>query len=393
MATTKELMLQAQQLIRDRNYAEARRLLLTINHPKAKEWLERIDQIEPQPVQTTLTQPDSGSSDWLQTMSRNEGITATAPFPQKPLEPKRPQPAIRSSSPVIVEEKTKLPFLGAIGLILVTAIGGFLIGGGLYLSSLEFYAIIASVAIAGGLGGGLMWLVIKATKVRDTFIVGILAFVFSLLAYGTYRYLEYDGFRSDFRQAIYEEEPNADPVLVEEYIDEILVEETGQPGLLGFLIIQAQEGLSMTFSSRYSSRDSGVPLTLSPALTVIYWFFEILIMTVAAAFIADNAAAHPFCDDTNHWLKFEKLKGRVPRESIEAFGNALSREDYAAAAGLLEKRRFISQPFLVVEVGRCHEKSADALLKITRQQGRSSKVIVNDPIPADAYKALVSTQA
>src|SRR5690606_16407470 len=144
------------------------------------------------------------------------------------------------------------------------------------------------------------------------FIVAVMGLALALLSYGTYRYLEYNAFRTEVRQFIYEEEPNADPVLVESYIDAVLIEETGQSGLMGFLVVQAEEGLSMNFRSRYSSSSSsGIPISLSPPLTVVYWIVEILIISAIAMATAAGAVNHPFCEETNTWLKFEKLSGRI----------------------------------------------------------------------------------
>lgn len=47
MATTKEKMIEAQQLIKARQYDDARRILVKIDHPKATEWLAKIDKVAP----------------------------------------------------------------------------------------------------------------------------------------------------------------------------------------------------------------------------------------------------------------------------------------------------------------------------------------------------------
>ncbi len=44
----KEQMARASQLIKAKQYSEARKLLKTIDHPKAKEWLGKLDQIAPE---------------------------------------------------------------------------------------------------------------------------------------------------------------------------------------------------------------------------------------------------------------------------------------------------------------------------------------------------------
>ena len=44
--TTKQLR-QAQRLIKSGRYVQARRLLVTIDHPRARHWLEKLDKIAP----------------------------------------------------------------------------------------------------------------------------------------------------------------------------------------------------------------------------------------------------------------------------------------------------------------------------------------------------------
>lgn len=368
MPTPKEKMLEAQQRIRERDFAGARRILRTVDHPKAQEWLARLDEVDPQD-----DSPSMPSRGWADAAER---------------EPRRQTP-VRQSSPVIVEERSKLPFLGTL-LLLVTAIaGGLAVGGLLYLSSLVVYIVLASVGLAGGLCAVLLMGVIKVGKVRDGVVVGFLGLMMGLLAYGTFRYMEYLAFRQDVRQMIYQEEPAADPQLVEAYIDDVLVQETGRPGLIGFWIYEAQQGLSLTLRSRYSSPDRGIPISLSPQLTVVYWIVEILITGGVAAVLAADAAGKPFCEETNRWLKFEKLRGHVPKESFPMFSEALQHEDFATAASLLEERRSMGLPRLLVEVGRCHKRSQEARLKITREDGRNSEVIMNSSVPIFVYDELV----
>jgi len=56
MGTLRDQMLQAPDLIKQKRYAEARAILQTIEHPKAKEWLIRLDQVAPEkPKREPLT--------------------------------------------------------------------------------------------------------------------------------------------------------------------------------------------------------------------------------------------------------------------------------------------------------------------------------------------------
>lgn len=46
MATPQEQMVQARDLIGQKRYKDARSILNTVNHPKAREWLAKLDEIE-----------------------------------------------------------------------------------------------------------------------------------------------------------------------------------------------------------------------------------------------------------------------------------------------------------------------------------------------------------
>ena len=52
-----ERMLKARELIAAKRYAEARAILETIDHPKAKEWLAKLDVIAPNAAQPNPTSP------------------------------------------------------------------------------------------------------------------------------------------------------------------------------------------------------------------------------------------------------------------------------------------------------------------------------------------------
>ncbi len=53
---SKQKMLQARDLIREKRFEEARAILQTVDHPTAEEWLRRLDKIDP-PVQAEIPPP------------------------------------------------------------------------------------------------------------------------------------------------------------------------------------------------------------------------------------------------------------------------------------------------------------------------------------------------
>lgn len=64
MASDQDRLIQARDLIKDKRYAEARQLLKSINHPKAKEWLAKLDTIDPPPAPSPQRSRTSSGPSW-----------------------------------------------------------------------------------------------------------------------------------------------------------------------------------------------------------------------------------------------------------------------------------------------------------------------------------------
>lgn len=54
---TKRQMMKAKQLIDQKKYADARKLLVSVNHPTAKQWVDKIDAMQPAKKQSSGTNP------------------------------------------------------------------------------------------------------------------------------------------------------------------------------------------------------------------------------------------------------------------------------------------------------------------------------------------------
>lgn len=246
----KEDMLRARDLIKAKRYDEARAILTTIDHPTARDWLDKISQLNSDPV----VQP-TVYADWQQPEST--AVEAT-----------------RSHS--------RLPVLGVILLLLFAVVGGVGVGVVLLLSSRVVYLIFASVMIAAVVGG---WMVALAARLGKVRVAGV-AFLFGLLTgvliYGTYRYGQYLDERQIAREQILAEAPSLKPDEVEQLIDEVLVEETGYSGFVGMTLLDAEAGMTVVPTRGSSSAE----LTLNKELTIGYWAMEILIMTLGTGFAA-----------------------------------------------------------------------------------------------------------
>jgi hypothetical protein len=355
--TAKQKMTQARDLIRARQYGEARAILETVDHPLAREWLSKLDRIAP--LQQT--------SSW--TKSRQ---TTTA-REQSPGRPAQRQP-------------TTAPAYGLLLLLVVAVLGGVGVGLLLFYSSTIVYILIFSPLLAAGLAGLIIDQGIRLGKMRDGFTAVVFAVFMGLAVYGTYRYAEYVDFRREIREEILQINSGVNPSQLDVFIDDRLRQETGYRAFPGYIMMTAREGIALTISSRYS-RDE-IEGTIGEGPTVIYWGIEMLIMLIVPAWMAHSGSRQPFCEDENTWLKFKKI-GHVPGILAENFVECLQAGDFYTAGSYIEKKG-VKVPRLDIEVGRCGDNAPTAALKVMVNKERDLDVLLITNISAAQYKSLIS---
>jgi hypothetical protein len=271
--------------------------------------------------------------------------------------------------------------------LLFTIAGGIGVGLLLFLSSKVTYILIVSVGLAGLLVGGLLMLAVHLGKVRDVAVVAGCALLAGLLAYGAFRFAEYYDFREQVRQDLLIQNPSANSEQVDAAVNQILVQQTGSTGLMGFISMQANEGMGVSIRSRYA-RSYMIDITLGRELTLAYWGLEVLIMAVAPIGFAINRARHPFCEDNNRWLKFSYL-GAVPADSIQDFLGAIRQGHFGMARSMLSNGRY-HPPWLKVDGGQCGDDSDEAKIKLTliRPGNQADEVIFRATASRRQYNQL-----
>lgn len=271
---------------------------------------------------------------------------------------------------------------------IISVLSALVVGGVLFFSSSYTYLIFFSVMIAAFVVGGAIVLGLRFTKLRSVRLVIFLAMLGGLLMYGTYRYLEYADFVSFAREDLYLDDPRMDDTRADKFINSFFKEETGYDGILGFWLWQAQEGMEITSTSRYSRTTSSS--TLSKELTIGYWVLEILIAIGIPTGLAVSRAKQPFCEETGKWLEFETVKGRIPYKSMEFFDEAVARRDFNTIGSLLEDSR-MWRASLQIQIGRCTEQSPDGILRVTRLEGRNTRVVYEDILTRDEFSNLLAS--
>lgn len=278
------------------------------------------------------------------------------------------------------------PVGNAVIATIITVLGAIVVGALLQLSAIYVtYLIIGSVVIAALLIGVIVMWTVRLFKIRHIGLAVFLAMLGGLLMYGTYRYIEYGTFMHYEREYIYEVEPRMDDARANKLISSWLIEETGYDGPIGFFLWQADQGLEI--SSTRSTRSSST--TLNKELTLGYWGLEILLALVLPVMMVLERVKHPFCEETGTWMSFNTVNGRIAYNSIASFDEAVSRRDFASIGQLLETSK-MWRANLKIDLGRCTEHSPDGIIRVTRLEGRATRVVYEDIITRDEFNTILS---
>lgn len=228
--------------------------------------------------------------------------------------------------------------VAAVGVVLGFGLG---VGAGL-LESRVYFLFLYPVAIGVALGIA-MGLTVYLTRCAMPRVLSVIAVAVSLVVLlGTWvgRYdAAWDDFARLYRDARLEGLLGSDDMdvlegtpadvapdaEVEEAWQTLLRDETGDEGLLGFIVLRAGSGL----------RTVGVAaFELSEPLVLTVWSLEWLVTAGLIAFFTMGVARTPFCGRCHRWYVQERL-GRAPLARLDSLVDALSRRDVAAVADLL----------------------------------------------------------
>jgi hypothetical protein len=219
----------------------------------------------------------------------------------------------------------RIPFGGFIALILATIIGGAVIGGIVFAASHLIYLIILFPLLMGAVGGGLLALVVRGTKVRSPIIAALFGLIMGVGIVGVYRFAEYYiDFRNEITNAAHESEgDNITQEEIDQFIDETLEQETGSPGFIGYLKYSASLGTTITRSSS--------EVELDEKATWVYWGIELVIVMLFCAGLAASAARKPFNEEAGEWYPEPLLVGSVDWKSRKEFYKLLKAGDLRSA--------------------------------------------------------------
>lgn len=242
----------------------------------------------------------------------------------------------------------KAPVSGLLMLLVSILVGGVIIGALVYGIAHFFYLIVLFPIIMGALGGIVVASAMSRGKIRNPLIGVVGGLLIGCVIYGSYNYLDYREFRSEARAAVAEElegEEQADTAKLDEMVDFVLAMETSSTGFIGYVKLQAQEGVSIGRVGR------GNALNLGSTFTWIYWAVELAMIAGFAAITGRQAGKRPFCETHETWFDKPAHLGGVNETEAPTLLSALQAGNYAAIGQMLSVQT--SVPSAEVYFERC----------------------------------------
>jgi len=268
----------------------------------------------------------------------------------------------------------QMSFGGFILLLVLAIIAGAALGGIMFALDyyLHFYLILLFPLVGGAIAGGLLARGVYTSKVRSPFVAGLIGLLCGVLMYGVYHAASYYiGFRTDMRAA-YVKNAGEEPTDAQfnKALDELLQEDVGDTGIMGYLKETAKEGITITSTSSYGSSSSTD--TLKGNLVWGYYGVEILLAGFIAAGIAGAAAGQPFDEDAGEWYGPAMFFASAGKKSRKELLNALKVGDFQQAGALLTQQD-IKYPRINMNIRRSRSGSntQDVFVQLTYNTRRN----------------------
>jgi len=265
------------------------------------------------------------------------------------------------------------PVGGIVMLLILAILGGTVIGGILWAIEhfTNFYLVVLFPLVAGAILGGILSFAVRSSKIRSPIIAGLFGLAAGLIAYGVYHFAGYYvTFRGDVREVFEENGQKAvTDALIDEFTDEILLDEVGTAGFMGYMNLMAREGI--TINRTVSSSSSGINLQGTGAW--VYWGIEVAAVALIAAFMAGRAAGEPFDENAGVWYGKPQLLAVTDNKSRKELTNALKNGDFQGAGRLLTTQG-LPYPRVEVYTRRSEDPTADVYVQVnaTQRQNRTS---------------------
>ena len=218
---------------------------------------------------------------------------------------------------------------------LLVVVWGLMVGFAVSVFSHLLYIVFLFPLIMGINSGKMIVNVVQKAKIRTASQLIFLSILSAVAIYGTFHYTKYIGFQVKALVEIFSgldettEEENLQ--VTKAFLDYALEEETGHSGFLGYILYEAQQGVTIGRLFRSTT------FNLGPALTWLYWLMEfgiILGVTIQKGRKAMNMSS---CEACGNWHSGEKHLGGTASANETILLEMLKQKDFTGLGTLIQK--------------------------------------------------------
>jgi len=223
-------------------------------------------------------------------------------------------------------------FLLLFGSLLLT---GIIVGGLASLIKNLIYLILVFPLLMGVVAGFVVNYMVETEKIRSGFLVVIAGIFAAVLIYGSIFFFDYLQFRRNMEKAVqsqalaeYGETPSKEEA--QAFIDYVLIQETGSSGFIGFILLRAKEGVSISEVGRSSSATN-----LGVVFTWVFWLVEMAFIGGPVIASSYSKTRDLFCEHCDAWVAEGEHIGGIELKSMQDAVALIKRSDIASFARLL----------------------------------------------------------
>lgn len=239
------------------------------------------------------------------------------------------------------EAKYRISVKEGAWLAVLALLGGGIFGALGYVVTEVAYLIVLFPVGLGFACGVFMWWVVTSRKIRSAGVAAVVATVLALAAYGTFQYANYLNFRGnayDIVMAYSDRYDTSDIVQLEQFVDEVLLKETGSSGFVGYIKLSAQFGLEIAWLS-FGFKEVWLDLGLLEN-QVLFWVYKLIELDALVGFAvysAMKAASRPFCAKCETWLDDAPHVCPMEAPSLEHYVSAHESQQAIHYGGFLRR--------------------------------------------------------
>lgn len=228
------------------------------------------------------------------------------------------------------------PSQGVVILAISSLVSGAAIGGATAFIGKFIYLIVLFPIGMGFATGAVMGLAVKKGKVRNPVTALGFGILGGLATYGALVYGQYINFQQETEKIMQTEYGVTDKRQISEQVNVFLQQETGSSGIVGFVKMSAQEGI--TISRR------GTSFKIKDNFAYLLWLVELGIVGFLAASMPFKSANEPYNEEAQEWYGKKQRIGSTTQESKDELIRLLNMDDMAGAAALLSSNSDLPTP-------------------------------------------------